>query len=211
MNKRIVIFGNGTLHELFLKELKPGDYIIGVDRAAYWLVTRGVIPKVAIGDFDSTSKKEMASITKSIRTIKRYPQEKNWTDMELAVNHAISLHPKEVIIFGGTGTRHDHTLSTFHLLDQLLAARILHTLIDETNRIRLIGRGKTVVKRSSYRYVSLLPYTKSIEVSLTGFRYDLSKTSVSRGVSLGVSNELRRSQGVIRMLSGKAWVIESND
>lgn len=211
MKQRIVIFGNGTLKASFLKELKPDDYIIGVDRAAYWLLTHGITSTVAIGDFDSTSKKEMASITKSIRTIKRYQPEKNWTDMELAVKYAVSLHPKEVIIFGGTGTRHDHTLSTLYLLDQLLVARVPHEFVDATNRIRLIGRGKTIIEKASYKYISILPYTKCITVDLTGFRYDISKKKVAQGTSLGVSNELRATTGVIRLFSGRAWVIESND
>ena len=211
MKKRIVIFGNGTLHKDFLGYLTPGDYIIGVDRAAYWLLTHDVLPDFAIGDFDSATTKELQHIKKSIRTVKRYPPEKDWTDMELAVRHAVTLRPTQVIIVGGTGTRHDHTLATLHLLDQLLEARIPHSLLDATNRIRLIGVGKTSIEKASYRYISVLPYTKSITLSLTGFRYDLPKTKLLQGTPLGISNELRAFRGSIRLFSGKAWIIESND
>ena len=92
--KHILIFGNGKLSKKFLQEIHEGDYVIGVDRAAYWLIRQGRIPDVAIGDFDSVTKKEFGLIKKSIKTIKTYPKEKNSTDMELAMMHAKSLDPK---------------------------------------------------------------------------------------------------------------------
>lgn len=204
MNQRVVIFGNGELHNNFLKEVRPHDFIIGVDRAAYWLLSRGVTPAVAIGDFDSTTKEEFASITKSIKIVKTYKQEKDFTDMELAIRYAKKIHPKETIVFGATGRRLDHTLANLHLLESQI-------LIDSHNRIRWISRGKTIIEKSSYRYVSILPDTKSITISLTGFRYDISRKVIKKGTSLGVSNELVGGKGIIQIFSGRAWVIESND
>lgn len=202
--KRIFIFGNGKLHKKFLREIQTDDYVIGVDRAAYWLIQQGRTPDIAIGDFDSTTKKELNLIKKSIRSVKQYPGEKDRTDMELAIEYASGLAPAEVFIFGATGTRLDHMLATLHLLDK-------HILIDNKNRIRIVGRGKTVIEKASYRYISILPYTKSIMLTLTGFRYDLVRKILKHGTTLGVSNELRGTRGVIRLFSGKAWVIESND
>ena len=204
MKKRVVIFGNGTLSQAFLKELRPEDYIIGVDRAAYWLLTKKIIPDVAIGDFDSTTKEEFVSITKSIKTVKIYKPEKDFTDMELAIHFADSLSSSGVVIFGATGRRFDHTLANLHLLKN-------HILIDSRNRIRHIGRGKTIVEKASYRYISLLADTKNITVSLTGFRYDVNHKFIKKGTSLGVSNEIVGKTAIIEIFSGKAWVIESND
>jgi thiamine pyrophosphokinase len=204
MKKRILIFGSGKLHKKFLREIQKDDYVIGVDRAAYWLIRQGRIPDIAIGDFDSVTKKELKLIKKSVRSVKQYPREKDRTDMELAIEYASGLAPAEVFIFGATGTRLDHMLATLHLLDK-------HILIDDKNKIRLIGRGKTVIEKASYRYISILPYTKSIMLSLNGFRYDVSKTKLIRGTTRGVSNEIPGRQAHITIFSGKAWIIESND
>jgi len=200
MKQRTIIFGNGGLHPKFLKEIKKGDYVIGVDRAAYWLLEQGVTPDLAIGDFDSTTPAQVRLIKKSIKVIKHYPSEKNFTDMELAIQFVKG----EAIIFGATGTRLDHTFATLHMLGN-------HTLVDEHNRIRLIGCGKTIIEKASYRYLSILPYTKSITLSLTGFRYDLNRKILKKGTSLGVSNEVAGKKAVIEIFSGRAWVIESND
>ncbi|MCX6791484.1 MAG: thiamine diphosphokinase [Candidatus Gottesmanbacteria bacterium] len=211
MNKRIVIVGNGTLSKKCLTIIQRGDYVIGVDRAASWLIQEGRIPDMAIGDFDSVTKEELKHIQQSVKNIQRFPKDKDSTDMELAVVHAIEMKPTEVLVLGGTGSRMDHTMATWHLLDLLLEEKILHVLLNETNRIRLVGRGKTIIEKASYRYISILPYTKSIMLSLNGFRYNLVYKTLQQGTTLGVSNEIQKAQGIIRIFSGKAWVIESND
>ncbi len=211
MKKRIIIFGNGRLSKKFLTYIQPGDYIIGVDRAAYWLIAHGVVPDMAIGDFDSTSQDEWKKIKKIVSTIKQFTSKKDWTDMELAVSHAVELAPQEVMIFGGTGTRLDHSLASLELLDKLLKAKVRHVLIDETNRVRIIGRGRTILKRGEHRYVSIFPYTTSVMLTLNGFRYNVQKSTMFRGVTIGVSNEIVGADATIEIFSGKTWVIESND
>lgn len=198
--KRILIFGSGKLHKKFLREIQKDDYVIGVDRAAHWLLTHGVTPHVAIGDFDSATKSELDLIKKSIKLVKQYPSKKDATDMELALRYARGI----TLVFGWSGNRLDHTLAALHLMGR-------HILIDNKNRIRLAGRGKTIIEKASYRYVSILPYTKSIMLSLTGFKYNLNRKILNKGSSLGVSNEIVGKQGVIHIFSGRAWVIESND
>lgn len=200
MKKRTLIFGNGTLHRKFLTEIRPGDFIIGVDRAAYWLLAHRILPDIAIGDFDSATEKEFNLIKKSIASVQRYPAKKNFTDMELALTHARG----DTVVFGWSGSRFDHTLANLFLSGT-------RTLVNETNRIRLAGRGKTIVQRSSYRYVSIIPYTNSIRVSLTGFLYNVRQKTIKRGATRGISNELAGKQGTIELFSGRAWVIESND
>ena len=120
--------------------------------------------------------------------------------MELALKHAKG----ETYIFGGSGTRLDHTLAT------LLALKT-QIFVDETNRIRKISKGRTILKPGGYRYVSIIPITSSIILSLSGFVYNLTKTKIFRSSTRGVSNEISGRQAVIDLFAGKAWVVESND
>lgn len=212
MKRRVVIVGNGTLVSHDILFIKPADYVIGVDRAAYWLIREGRVPDIAIGDFDSATKEEVDTIKKSISHIKEFPPMKDQTDMELAVLYAIEQKPSKVLILGGIGSRMDHTLATVHLLERLLSAKIPHFLVNEQNRIRLIDKGRTILKSGEgYRYVSIIPFTKLISVKLSGFRYDLPKTTIIRGSTRGISNKLTGGQGEITLFSGKAWIVESND
>lgn len=210
MNKCIAIVGSGTLSEQFLKDIKRGNLIIGVDRGAAWLLEHGLTPHVAIGDFDSVTKKELAYIKKSIQTVRFYPADKDFTDMELAVQYALKQKPQDVVIYGGSGTRIDHTLGTFHLLEQFLNAGIAARLIDEHNEVRLIV-GRQEMKKGLFPYISILPFSQSASISLTGFLYEVSRLPLTRSTTRGISNEFVKTQGTIDVHEGIVWVIQSRD
>ena len=207
----IAIIGGGRLSKRFLQEIIKSNYVIGVDRGAYWLITNSAIPNIAIGDFDSVSSKELEEIKKRVKTIIKYPLEKDATDMELAAQHAISLHPKEVVMYGATGRRLDHTVGNIHLLERLLEKGISGVIRDSNNEVRITSGKITIGKDARYGYVSLLPITETVEVTLIGFLYDVSHALIRRGQTLGISNEIRAEKATIEVHQGKALVIGSRD
>ncbi|MEK9143426.1 MAG: thiamine diphosphokinase [Patescibacteria group bacterium] len=207
-NNTFAIVGGGKLLKRFLAEIVKSNYIIGVDRGAYWLIGNSVIPNIVIGDFDSVNAREFQMIKHKVKRVKEYPKKKNFTDMELAVDHAISLHPKEVIIYGSIGSRLDHTIGNIQLLERLHDVGVIR---DRNNEVRIISGRTTVRKDARYQYISLLPITETIEVSLIGFLYDVSHARIRRGQTLGISNEIREDEATINIHSGKALVIWSRD
>jgi len=212
MKKRIVIVANGNLYNALLKEITPSNFVIGVDRAAYWLIAHKVIPQVAIGDFDSTNRGELEKIQKIIPTIKQYSPEKDFTDTELAMDYALKQKPKSIIIYGGMGTRLDHTLGTLHLLERCQKFDIPAVFRDETNEAMVMGRGRTILKqREGSKYVSMLPITNSIQLSLSGFKYEIVKKTIMRGQTIGISNEILSKQATITIYRGLAFIIQSRD
>jgi thiamine pyrophosphokinase len=56
-----------------------------------------------------------------------------------------------------------------------------------------------------------LPLTKSINISLTGFVYNLNHKTIIRGQSRGISNQISKTKAKITLHSGKALVIKSKD
>lgn len=211
MNKHIVIVGGGTLSEQFLPEIKKANCVIGVDHGAAWLIAHGITPNIAIGDFDSVTKEELARIKQSVKIVMVHPAEKDFTDMELAVAEAIKLKPKKVIIYGGIGMRIDHTLGTMHLLERFLRAGVDAIIKNETNAMMLLDRQRTVQKNPEHRYISLLPYTDAATVSLRGFLYNVKNVVIRRGMTLGISNEFVGDTGIIDVHEGIVLVIQSKD
>lgn len=210
--KNIAIVMNGVLFEDFIREIKAHEVIIGVDRAAYWLIQHGVIPSVAIGDFDSVNKEELKVIRKKVPMVQSFPSEKDFTDTELALRYALRQKPKSIVMYGGSGTRLDHVLGTIHLLERCLRLGIFTVFRDRTNEIVVIGRGRTILKkRAGYRYVSLVPITQSIQVTLSNFKYEIKNTIIRRGQTIGISNEFIGGQGEITLSHGRALVIQSRD
>ncbi len=209
---RALIFTNGTLHDSSLSEISNDDYVIGVDKAAYWLLKHGINPNVAVGDFDSTNESEFERIKKDIADIRTFPPEKDFVDTELAVRVAIEKRVSEIVMYGGSGTRLDHTLATLSLLELGIKHNIPILFKTETNEIRLVSRRRTIVKkRGEYTYISVIPYTQKIVVSLEGLKYPLTHATIYRGQTIGVSNEFLTDSGIITVHAGMAFVIQSKD
>lgn len=212
MKNRVIIVCNGVLYDALIGEITSYDYVIGVDRAAYWLLTHGVTPQLAIGDFDSTNPRELSRIRKSVSDTRVYHPEKDFTDTELAVQVAIERHPSEIVILGGWGTRMDHTLATMSLLEQGLQHNIPMSCRNETNHIQLISRGRTIVKkRGGFTYISLLPYSATITVTLRGLKYQLTRSTIRRGQTVCISNEFLTDIATISVQAGTALLIQSKD
>ncbi len=205
---RLVIVANGNLDKIFLSDTRSADFIIGVDRGALWLITNNIIPDIAIGDFDSVTAGEFQIIKKKAKRVDKYPRKKDLTDMELAAQHAISLHPKEVVMYGATGHRLDHTMGNIHFLERLHGVGVIR---DINNEVRIISGRTTVKKDARYPYISLLPITETIEISLTGFVYNASHAIICRGQTLGISNEIHKDEATIEVHKGKVLLIRSRD
>jgi thiamine pyrophosphokinase len=211
-NKRIVIVANGHLYRGILDEITPDDVIIGVDRAAHWLIAHGIVPRHAVGDFDSTSKKEFEVIKKYVKYIQTFPAEKDFIDTELALTLAFTYKPQEIIIFGGLGSRVDHSLAVVMLLEKCRARGIAAFVKGEGNSVTMCGRGRTIfMSRAEYTYLSVIPVTNSVILSLSGLKYPLDHFVMHRGQSVGVSNEFAARRAEITIHKGKALVIQSSD
>ncbi len=208
---QVAIVANGHLEKSLLSEIRKSDYIIGIDRGAYWLLKQGITPQSAIGDFDSCTKLQYKAIKKSVVNVQIYPAEKDKTDLELAADHAISLNPKKVIIYGATGKRLDHELASVFLLKRLLDTGIEGIIKDMRNEVFLVHSRIEIPRLKRFTYLSLLPYIKSITVTLRGFKYNVLKKTISQGETLGVSNEILNKVGVVNIHKGIAIVIKSRD
>jgi thiamine pyrophosphokinase len=210
-NSRFLIFASGDLSIKNLLQIKSSDFIIGVDRASYWLIQNHITPDIAIGDFDSVTPKELKIIRSRAKEIISFPCDKNFTDLELAVNKAIALKPKSVKIYGSLGTRLDHSLVSLQFLEKLLQNKISASIINDTNKCFLCNSVAKIKKNKNYPYLSILPISKNTTLSISGCKYPLKKTKIARGLSLCVSNQIMAKSADITIHHGLALVIQSRD
>ncbi|WP_136605929.1 thiamine diphosphokinase [Paenibacillus dokdonensis] len=210
--KRVIIFSGGELHPQYIQEIQPGDYIIGADKGALYLIRHDIKPDLAVGDFDSISPQELKHVrAESGRIVECDPVDKNLTDTELAFEMAIREQPDFIMLVGGTGTRMDHTLANVQMLNRALQHHIECAIMDQNNYITLTG-SKIEVRDLGYKYVSLLPMTPEVTgITLEGFQYPLENATLKIGESLGISNVLQESVGRVSITSGLLLVIQSND
>ena len=84
----------------------------GLDRAR----ALGLEVAVAIGDFDSSAPEVVTAAEERGARIVRHPTAKDATDLELALDEALALGAKRVLVIASDGGRLDHLLGVLLLL-----------------------------------------------------------------------------------------------
>ena len=119
--KRILIFANGELPDIEKARsiLRDDDYIICADGGTRHASSLDLKPALIIGDMDSAESSLLQKLGADGVPIERYSRDKNETDLELAINKAVELNPKEIVIVAALGGRLDQTLANIALLTDL--------------------------------------------------------------------------------------------
>ncbi len=200
---RAVIICGGQVGEYIKSYIKDGDFIIcadsGYDRARAFEIT----PDIVIGDMDSV-KSGVACENKIV-----YPARKDMTDGELSVLYAKEHGFSDVILFGMTGMRMDHTLANISLLKQMKGINAV--IIDANNEIYFAEGSITLCGRAGDT-VSIIPFEGDVEgVTTDGLDYPLDNGTIKSGTTLGVSNVMTKSECTITIKKGKAFIIRSRD
>lgn len=211
--RRAVIYAGGRLGPWALEIAKDGDYLIGADRGAEFLVRHGLAPDLALGDFDSVTERQLREIAvRSAALVSCDAVDKDWTDSELALREALERGYEDIVLVGALGTRFDHGLANVHLLRQAYERGGRLVLADEHNEIRLCANELELEANLRFPYVSLLPLgLEATGITLQGFRYPLRDATLKLGWSLGVSNELVAESGRVSVRDGLLLVIRSRD
>ncbi len=203
---RAVIFANGLLSapELVQPYLQPGDVIIAADGGAHHCQALGLRPAFVIGDFDSLSPQDLQFFEAQDAKLIRFPVNKDFTDLELALQHACSLGANRILIFGGLGLRWDQTLANVLLPALPAFANVSIVLVDGAQEIALVGRHKLhVISGQPGDTVSFIPISGDISgVTTRGLEYPLKNETLYFGSSRTVSNVLLASEAAIEVEQG---------
>ena len=184
------------------------DYIIAPDGGQNRAREFGLQPDCVIGDFDSTTLNEdfdCLYIT--------YPAEKDLTDTEAALTHALEKGCRNVILLGGMGGRLDHTMGNIGLLDKYYSSFDHMEFIDGKNRMELLNdSGRTLKRDARYKYFGLVSLNAEASgIDIRGAKYELTGASLERASTLGVSNEFSEDTVEIYVREGTLLIVRSAD
>lgn len=215
--KKAVIVTGGRMDTAFCQAYiknYSADIQIAVDSGMQFFYETGKNPDWIIGDFDSVDAEvlEYFENRKDIKWVRLIP-EKDDTDTEAAIRHALREGCTQIHILGATGSRIDHMLGNIHLLGIGLLEKAEIILADANNRIRMIDKEITLKKEEQYgKYVSLLPFTPKVKgLTLKGMKYPLQEYTLENYSSLGISNEIVEDRAEISFSDGVLLVLETKD
>lgn len=212
----VLIIGNGSSFNKYSNEevFSNIELIICADGGLSKAEILGLVPDIIIGDFDSVNYSMLKKYEDmdDIEIIK-YPAEKDYTDMELAIDIAVARGYKDMIILGATGTRLDHTMANMMLLEKYYIQGIKIKIIDNNNVIQIISDNtKLTLQYKKNYFISIVPITEEInDLTLKGFKYPLNKVNVKRGSTLCISNEINVKVSEVTLRKGTAFLIIAND
>ena len=209
---KTIIIGNGNINDYdIVREYFHGAYIIACDGGLRHCRAMMITPNIMIGDFDSANKNDFNFFEKLGVGIASYPKRKDLTDMEIAINHALTKGSTEIYIFGGVGNRIDHCLANIHILLHPIQLGVKACLVDENNIITL-AIDDIEINGDVGQTISLVPLTTSVLVEkTTNLEYPLEDKVMQIGSSLGISNVMTASTATITISNGVLVVILSSD
>ncbi len=164
------------------------DHIIATDGALDLSRARGIHVDTLVGDLDSIQDASHLDQRFPGMEVVRYPREKDFTDLELAIDWALETSPTSITLFGVAGNRLDHTMANLALLEKGLHTGTPMTAVSGNETIRLIQDELTLDEAVVGDRVSLLPVSLFVTVSTQGLQYRLVRDKLFRGRSRGVSN-----------------------
>lgn len=212
--RRIFIFADGDCRDLdFYRQLiGPGDLIISADGGSRHVLAMGLHPFAVVGDNDSIDpllREELARF--SLKWIRDPGRDQEQSDLEMALEYALSLDPSELLLCGALGgARIDHTLSNLHLLIFPLRAGVPARIIDETQTVRLMESKLSIagVPGDYLSLHSLTPETTGIHTE--GLKYPLHGETLHFGSTRGLSNELSGTDAGVTMTAGLLLVVHTS-
>lgn len=206
---RIIIFANGELPNLEKARalIQPSDFIICADGGTRHALTLNLIPNLLIGDMDSLPANFKLSDFNG--EVILYPKDKNETDLELAIQHAITLKPDEILILAALGGRMDHTLANIALLTDFELVTCDLRLNDGVEEI-FFCKDQVEVKGRSGDIVSLIPWQGNVEGVLTeNLKWKLNNETLFSDKTRGISNEMISDTATISIKKGLLLIIHN--
>ena len=202
MSTIIVLAGGDSPRPL--PDLPSPDAVIAADSGLALAAPLGLIPDLVIGDMDSVPLELLADAEAAGATVERYPQDKDATDLELALDAARVEGATSIIVVGGGGGRLDHLLANAALIGATRYPPI-EWYVDDY-RISVVTRTHDIVGTAG-DLVTLLALGGPATVTAQGLRWALEDEGLMPGSTRGVSNELVDETATVRVAAGRIAVM----
>ena len=198
--KKCVIFCAGEFDSLALP-IDPEDLILAADGGLRHTQTLGLTPDAVLGDFDS-----LGFIPENAQV---FPVEKDDTDALLAVREGLRRGCRAFYLYGAMdGTRLDHTIANFQILEFLALRNARGYLIGKEQLATVVRNGSLEFPQDATGILSLFCLgADATGVTLQGLKYPLEQGVLTAGRPLGVSNHFIGEKSVISVENGSLLAI----
>ena len=170
----------------------------GLDRAT----ALGLAVDVVIGDLDSVSAGALAAAEAAGARVVRHPEAKDATDLELALDEAVRIGARRVLLVASAEGRLDHLLGSLLLLGaDAYAAIELDAIVGDA--LVHVVRGERALRGSPGELLSLIAVGGPATGVVThGLDFPLAAETLLPGSSRGISNVFTGTEARIALAAG---------
>jgi len=207
----VVVFVGGDESSPVRPELPDVAVVIAADSGLHLAQRLGVDVHHLVGDLDSVDPDALARARDVGVDVRVYPEDKDRTDLAIALDLAMEHEPERIVVVGGSGGRLDHLAGVLTVIGapELRAAHIVAYMGPATVHV---VHDEVVVTGRPGALVSLIPVNgPAMGVTTSGLRFPLEHEDLSSGSSRGVSNEFTRSRAEVRLDAGTLLVIQPGE
>jgi len=197
-DNKIAIICNAPIENISKLKEKVASFpvLIAVDGGINHCYKLGLHPDLIVGDFDSAD----PTLLKNFENVpkKSYPQDKDKTDLEIALELVYHAQVKEITVFGALGGRTDHTLGNLILLSRYPGKVFFET---DNERIFVIDHQAEI---SSYpgQLISLIPLNGPVKgIDTEELKWKLKNATLDKQF-IGISNEALGQRVLISVKKG---------
>ncbi len=211
---RALIFANGSIEDGEMVERAiasaPDALIVAADGGVRVVAHYHLTPNTVIGDMDSLSPGELEALAAQKADIRRYPAEKNETDLELALMYAAEQGADWLRVIGATGGRIDQMMSNIYLMTlPVLAGRDVQ-MVAGKQAIWLARPGRHEIAGAAGDTISLIPLNGMVRgVQTENLYYPLRDEDLFFGPARGVSNVMNGEQAAVSVREGVLLVVHT--
>jgi thiamine pyrophosphokinase len=191
-----------------LKLLGACDAVVCADGAAQALLKTDHPPNLIVGDLDSLQADAYKWADALDVPIERHPGEKDRIDGELALEKAIAMGAKSILILGGHGGRSAMFLANLKILRRVHDLGLDASMVGRGESLRYVAAGGelTLAGRTGAT-LNLLAIDGDATVDLSGTQWDGSGIGLEARSARGVSNRIISDGARIRVRAGTVLVI----
>ncbi|MBP5405229.1 MAG: thiamine diphosphokinase [Clostridia bacterium] len=180
---------------------RGADFVICADAGYKRALALGIKPDLLVGDMDSLGyEPENVSVY-------RVPNEKDFSDGELAVRQAALRNHSSIDIYGGVGGRIDHTLYNLHLLKLADSLGVKAVLRGDDFDV-YYTQGKLLLDVKEGDTLSIVPFSDRTHImKAKGLKYPADGAVLTKSDTLGLSNVCMENSVYIVLKEGSALIV----
>jgi thiamine pyrophosphokinase len=204
---KILIFANGDANDGPMVRRALNDaadaWVIAADGGARQAGHYGRAVHALVGDMDSLSASEIADVAASGADVHPYAEEKDETDLELALLLAAEKGATWIRVIAAIGDRLDQTLSNVYLLALPSLRGLDVRLVAGKQEAWLLYPGENVISGAAGDTLSLLPISGAASgIRTENLYYPLRDETLTFGPARGISNVFQTAEARVRLSDG---------